>query len=121
MFRFMNKTLHAYLDYPVAAGLIVMPFILGLGSVNPFAFWLSVLTGVAALLLTVFTDHHLGLVKVLPYQLHLVVDFLVGLAFVAAPYVLSFAGLEAAYYWVIGVTVLCVVGLDNTQETMFAE
>jgi len=49
MTRFMNKTLHAYLDYPVALGLIAMPFVLELGTVNPLAFWLSVVTGVAAL------------------------------------------------------------------------
>lgn len=118
MTRFMNKTLHAYLDYPVAFGLIAMPFILGLGAVSPLAFWLSVVTGVAALILTVFTDHQFGLVKILPYKLHLFVDFLVGVAFVAAPIVLGFAGLEAAYYWVLGTTVLLVVALDNTQNVV---
>jgi hypothetical protein len=121
MSRFMNKTLHAYLDYPVALGLIAMPFVFGLGAINPLAFWLSVVTGVAALVLTIFTDHHLGVVRILPYKLHLMVDFLVGLTFVAAPFVLGFIGLEAAYYWVLGVTVLLVVTLDNTQEMVPAE
>jgi len=120
MARFMNKTLHAYLDYPVALGLIAMPLILGLGAVNPLAYWLSVVTGVAALVLTIFTDHHLGLIRVLPYKLHLLVDLLVGVAFVAAPFVLGFAGLEAAYYWVLGATVLVVVAADKTQDTMTA-
>ena len=116
MTRFMNKTLHAYLDYPVALGLIAMPFVLELGTVNPLAFWFSVVTGVAALVLTTFTDHQFGVVKILPYKLHLLVDFMVGAAFVAAPFVLGFAGLEAVYYWVLGATVLLVVALDNTQE-----
>lgn len=116
MTRFMNKTLHAYLDYPVAFGLIAMPFLFGLGGVHPLAFWLSVVTGIAALGLTLLTDHHLGVIRILPYKLHLAVDFLVGLVFVAAPFVVGFAGLEAAYYWVIGATVLLVVSLDNTKE-----
>ena len=116
MTRFMNKTLHAYLDYPVALGLIAMPFVLGLGAVNPLAFWLSVLTGVAALVLTIFTDHQFGIVKILPYKLHLLVDFMVGAAFVVSPFILGFSGLEAVYYWVLGATVLLVVGLDGTQE-----
>ena len=118
MTRFMNKTLHAYLDYPVALGLIAMPFVLGLGTVNPLAFWFSVVTGVAALVLTIFTDHQFGVVKILPYKLHLLVDFMVGAAFVAAPFVLGFAGLEAVYYWVLGATVLLVVALDNTQDVV---
>lgn len=118
--RFITKEIHAYFDYPVALGLIAMPFILGLGALNPFAMWLSVVTGVAALTLTILTDHHLGIIRVLPYKLHLAVDFMVGLAFVAAPSVLGFAGLDAAYYWVIGATVLVVVGLHKPNEVMAA-
>jgi len=68
-------------------------------------------TGVAALVLTIFTDHQFGIVKILPYKLHLLVDFMVSAAFVAAPFVLGFAGLEAVYY-----SVLLVVALDNTQD-----
>ena len=50
--RFITKTIHAYLDYPVALGLMVMPFIIGLGTSSPLAFWLSVVTGGAAFVLT---------------------------------------------------------------------
>jgi len=116
--RFITKTIHAYLDYPVAVSLIAMPFILGLGSVNPLAFWLSVATGIAAFALTVLTDHHLGVFRILPYKLHLTVDFLVGLVFVAAPFALGFSGLEAAYYWVLGGTVLAVVSLHKQEDTL---
>ena len=116
--RFITKTIHAYLDYPVAVSLIAMPFILGLGSVNPLAFWLSVVTGIAAFILTILTDHHLGVFRVLPYRLHLTVDFLVGLVFVGAPFALGFAGLEAAYYWVLGGTVLAVVSLHKQEDTL---
>lgn len=53
--RFITKSIHAYLDYPVALGLMAMPFLFGLGESNTLAFWLSVTTGLAALLLTVLT------------------------------------------------------------------
>ncbi|MEO9685366.1 MAG: hypothetical protein ABJF86_11045 [Tateyamaria sp.] len=113
--RFITKDIHAYLDYPVAAGLFAMPFLLGLGQSAPLAFWLSVVTGVAALVLTLLTDHHLGVVRVLPYKLHLTVDGAVGVVFVIAPFVLGFSGLDALYYWVIGATVLIVVGLHKEE------
>ena len=58
--RFVTKTIHAYLDYPVAIALIALPFLLGLGGSNPLALWLSVGTGIAALILTVLTDHQTG-------------------------------------------------------------
>ncbi len=114
--RFITKTIHAYLDYPVALGLMTMPFLFGLGADNPLALWLSVVTGVAAFTLTILTDHHLGVVRVLPYSLHLAVDGLVGIAFVAAPVALGFVGIEFWYYMGLGLTVLAVVGLHQPED-----
>jgi hypothetical protein len=111
----MNKHIHAYLDYPVGLGLILMPMLLNIGSTNQLAFWLSVATGFAALLLTFLTDHHLGVMKVLPYKLHLAVDFLVGVTFLLAPLALGLSGLDAAYFWVLGAVVVVVVTLDKSQ------
>lgn len=115
--RFITKTIHAYLDYPVAIGLIAMPFILGIGTTNPMAFWLSVVTGVAAFILTLLTDHKAGLFRVLSYKFHLSVDFIVGVVFVLAPHVLGFSGADLWYFTVLGATVLAVVGLHKTEET----
>ncbi len=111
--RFVTKTMHAYLDYPVALSLMAAPFVLGLGQSHPLAFWLALVTGIAALVLTLLTDHKFGLVRVLPYSLHLAVDLMVGLAFVAAPLMFGFSGLDAAYYWLNGAAVLVVVGLHK--------
>lgn len=114
--RIVTKTIHAYLDYPVAVGLMALPFLFGLGADNPIAFWLSVVTGVAAFGLTVLTNHHLGLFRVLPYSLHLAVDGMVGVIFVVAPFLLGFAGIDFWYYAVLGATVLCVVGLHQPED-----
>ncbi|MGB1241148.1 MAG: SPW repeat domain-containing protein [Chitinophagales bacterium] len=111
--RFITKQIHAYLDYPVAIVLIGLPFLLGLGSSNPLAFQLSLITGIAALVLTVLTDHHLGLFRVIPYQIHLIVDFLVGVVFILAPFIFSFEGLDAYYYWLNGFAVLSVVSMHK--------
>jgi hypothetical protein len=114
--RFVTRTIHAYLDYPVAISLMVLPFVLGLGAGNPFAKWLAVATGATALVLTLLTDHELGVVKVVPYWLHVAVDRLVGAVFIAAPFALGFTGLDAAYYWVNGATVLLVTLLLNAPN-----
>lgn len=116
--RFVTKTIHAYLDYPVAAALMGLPFVLGLGSSNPLAMWLSVGTGVAALLLTILTDHKTGLIRVLPYSVHLTVDALVGVVFVLAPLVLGFTGIDAAFYWINAAAVLTVVSLHKPEEAL---
>ena len=114
--RFITRQIHAYLDYPVAISLMGMPFVLGLGATNPAAKWLSVVTGVAALVLTVLTDHETGLIRVLPYWFHVAVDRLVGLTFVVAPLVLGFKGLDAGYYWANAAAVLAVTFVFNVTE-----
>jgi hypothetical protein len=114
--RFVTRTIHAYLDYPVALSLMVLPFVLGLGAGNPLAKWLAVATGATAFVLTLLTDHELGVVKLVPYRLHVAVDRLVGAVFIAAPFALGFTGLDAAYYWANGATVLLVTLLLNAPE-----
>ncbi|MCG3132789.1 MAG: hypothetical protein FLDDKLPJ_03655 [Phycisphaerae bacterium] len=111
--RFVTKNMHAFLDYPVAVSLMAAPFLLGLGGSHPLAKWLAVSTGAAALVLTLFTNHKLGVFRVLPYRFHLAVDALVGVTFLVAPFALGFTGIDALYYWANGAAVALVVGLHR--------
>ncbi|MEP2935952.1 MAG: hypothetical protein ABJM06_13925 [Gilvibacter sp.] len=114
--KFVTKRIHAFLDYPVAVALMALPFVLGLGDSNPIAFQLSIAAGIAAFVLTVLTDHHLGLYRIVSYKTHLIVDFIVGVVFVLSPFVFSFEGIDAIYYWVNGVAVLSVVSLHKAER-----
>jgi hypothetical protein len=107
--------MHAYLDYPVAVSLIVVPFVLGLGDFHPLAKWLAVLTGVAAIILTFFTDHKTGVVRVIPFSVHVAVDALVGMIFVTVPFAAGFTGLDAWYYWANGAALLLVLSLQKPE------
>jgi len=118
--RFVTKTMHAYLDYPVALLLLAGPFVLGLGASHPLALWLSVATGVAALLLTILTDHHLGVFRVLPYSMHVAVDGAVGATFLIAPLAFGFSGIDLAYYLANGLAVLMVVSLSKPASNRSA-
>ena len=111
--RFVTRKIHAFLDYPVALALIGLPFLLRLGASNPLALWLSVATGVAAFVLTILTDHETGIIRVVPYPLHVAVDLMVGLVFVAAPFLFGFSGLDAWFYWLNGAAVLTVIALSR--------
>ena len=116
-FRVITKSIHAYLiDYAIAIVLIAAPFVLKLGQSGPIAMWLSVVVGVAALLLAALTDHATGLVRIIPYWMHLRVDRAVGLMFVIAPFVFKFVGLDAWYYWVLAAAVLLTTSVFNAPE-----
>lgn len=113
--KFITKRIHAFLDYPVAVALMVLPFVLGLGSANSMALYLSVITGAAAFILTLLTDHHLGVLRIVPYKLHLIVDFVVAITFLIAPFIFSFEGIDAYYYWINGIAVITVVSLHKPE------
>lgn len=116
-FRFITKSIHAYLiDYPVAVVLIVAPFLLNLGQSGLVAAWLSVVTGVAALLLPILTKHPTGLIRVIPYSMHLWVDRAVGIVFLVAPFAFGFSGLDAWYYWVLAIAVLLITSVLNAPD-----
>ena len=115
--RFVTRKIHSLLDYPVALSLIAMPFILELGASNPATKWLSVATGIAAFVLTLLTDHETGVIRVLPYSLHVAIDRLVGVTFLTAPFVLGFGGLDAAYYWANAIAVLAVTVVLSAPES----
>jgi hypothetical protein len=116
-FRFVTKAIHAYvIDYPVAIVLIGAPFVLKLGQSSPIAMWLSVVTGVAAFLLAAITNHQTGLIKLVPYWMHLWVDRAVGLVFIIAPFVFNFTGLDAWYYWVLAAAVILTTSVLNAPE-----
>ena len=106
-FRFVTKTVHAYLDYPVALSLMITPFLLGIGRSNPVALWLSLATGVAALT---------GVIRVLSYWLHVAVDRIVGAVFVVALFVFGFEGLDALCDWANSAAVLLVTFVLNAPE-----
>ena len=115
----VTKQIHAYLDYPVAVALMALPFVLGIGASHHFAMQLSVFTGIAAFGLTLLTDHHLGVWRVIPYNGHLLVDAIVGVVFVLAPFIFSFKGLDAIYYWINGGAVLTVVSLHKPAPKIY--
>lgn len=113
--KFVTKKIHALIDYPVALALIILPLVLGLGESHALALHISVVTGIAAFLLTFITDHQTGVIKLVSYKLHLIVDFIVGLAFVVLPLILGFKGIDLVYYLANGLAVLMVVGLHKSE------
>jgi hypothetical protein len=114
--RFVTKTIHAYLDYPVALSLLALPFILGIGVDNPWARWISPAAGAAAFILTMLTNHPTGVIRVIPYWLHVVVDRLVGVVFLVATFVFGFHGFDAWYYLANAIAVLLVTTVLNAPE-----
>jgi hypothetical protein len=114
-FRFITPALHGLLDYAAAVALIVLPFVLDLGSTAPLALWLSVGGGAGLIGYSLLTDYRYGARGWLSYPTHLALDVSAAALFLAAPFYFGWTGLAAAYYVVMGIGVLLVVSLSEPE------
>jgi len=114
--RFITPDMHGIIDYGAGAGLMVLPFVLGLGDSSSIALWLSVATGAAVWLVSILTDYKLSLIKTIPFDAHLAIDLGAATLFMAAPFLFKFEGLDANYYWVNAAVVYLVVSLTASKS-----
>lgn len=88
--RFIPTRFHGILDYVVGIVFILAPWLFGFSGVAS-ATWVIVAAGVLALVQTVFTDFEVGLVRKIPMQTHLMVDFGLGVILALSPWMFNFS------------------------------
>src|SRR5579871_3312133 len=84
--KFLSSKAHSAIDYFVVVFLWASPSIFGLNST------VSLLTyslGSVHLVLTVFTNFHFGIVKVIPVQIHGWIELAVAVLLIISPWVLG--------------------------------
>lgn len=77
------------IDYLTGALLIVAPWLLGFANGGP-AQWLPVCLGAAAIVYSLATDYELGVVKLIPMPLHLIIDMGSGALLLVSPWLFGF-------------------------------
>lgn len=113
--RFISPTVHGIIDYSAAVALIASPFLLQLGASSPMAFWLSVITGIAVILVSSNTVYKYSLFKNIPFDGHLAIDLTAATAFIIAPFAFGFEGLDFIYYIVNAAVVYLVVAFTSSS------
>lgn len=88
--RFIPTRFHGILDYIVGLVLIMAPWIFDFSD-NSYATWTIVIAGIVVLLQTIFTDFEVGLVRKIPMQTHLMMDFGLGVVLALSPWMFGFA------------------------------
>lgn len=114
--KFITPNMHGVLDYVVGVTLIAAPFLLGLGASSATAIWLSVVTGLAVIAMSLITDYKLSVANIIPFWLHLTVDGAAAVVFALAPMVFGFTGIDLIYYIVNAAAVLTVVAFGQTEQ-----
>jgi len=111
--RVISPTVHGLIDYSAAFALITGPFLLGLGASSPIALWLSVVTGIAVIIVSTNTIYKYGIFNTIPFDGHLAIDLMAATTFAAAPFIFNFQGMDLYYYIGNAVVVYLVVALSD--------
>ena len=112
----LNERIHGILDY------VTVVFLIGTGLsgffFSPYFSHLLIALGVIHLLLTVCTNFSLGLVKLIPLQLHGYVELAVSVALIPAPFLLHYATEAPAkvFTWVFAAVVFCLFLLTDYRR-----
>ena len=108
--------LHGVLEYAAGVVFIAAPFVFGFESDAATA--LSIIVGVVVLAIGASTNAPTGLARVIPVEIHAVVDFALAALLIAAPFLFGFRdeGAPTAFFIVLG-----VVHLLLTIATRFRE
>jgi hypothetical protein len=93
--RFLPTSLHGVIDYLWGLALLSTPWLFGFADV-PAAKWTAVIFGLGAILYSALTAYELGLIKILPMSLHLILDGLAGIVLAASPFLFGFSD---QVYW----------------------
>ena len=88
--RFISTRTHGVLDYVVGALLIVVPYILGFAD-GTAAQWVPQLLGLVAIGGAMLTDYELGVMRVIPMPVHLMIDIGSGALLALSPWLFGFS------------------------------
>jgi FtsH-binding integral membrane protein len=94
---------HGVLEYVAGALLIAAPFLLAFDSDT--GTFVSIGAGVLVLVVAACTAMSTGLIKSIPVQAHVILDYILALALIASPFLFSFDddGTATAFFIVLGV------------------
>jgi uncharacterized membrane protein len=87
--RFLSTKIHGVLDYLSGVLFIASPWLFGFNN-GGAAQWLPVAAGASILLLSLFTEYELGVMKGVKMSTHLTIDVVVGLLLAVSPWLAGF-------------------------------
>ena len=99
--KIISTKIHGVLDYLVGTFLILSPWIFGLNPTEPEGVIFIVL-GIMAFIYSIITNYELGLIRIIPVKLHLMLDILSGIVLAASPWLFEFSGKVYIPHLVLG-------------------
>lgn len=114
--RRIPTRIHGMLDYAMGALLLVVPYLLGFAN-GGAAQWVPMAVGAGAIAYSLLTEYELGVVKLIPMPVHLLLDGASGLLLAASPILFGFWGTVWLPHLVLGFAELGASLLTRSSST----
>lgn len=113
--KLIDTKTHGYLDYFMGIFLIAAPYVFNLDKEGSESTVLYAL-GAAALVYSIITRYELGLIKIIPMKVHLLLDVLSGIFLAASPWLLGFADKVYLPHLILGIIEIGAGLMTNSQS-----
>ncbi|MBD3583075.1 hypothetical protein HC229_11205 [Flavobacterium sp. D33] len=104
----ITTKMHGILDYLVAGLFIALPFLGGWDTTAVYSRIFFVLAAIT-IVYSLVTKYETSLVKLIPFRIHLAIDFISGILLISSPWLLGFADEMYLPHVVLGVVEILVV------------
>lgn len=99
--KIIPRKIHGVLDYVIGLLLIAAPWLLGFSANEP-ATIVACAVGFAALVYSLVTKYEVGLIPLIPFRVHLVLDVVSGVFLAASPWIFGFADIVYLPHLIVG-------------------
>ncbi|MXQ11084.1 SPW repeat domain-containing protein [Microvirga makkahensis] len=115
--RFLPTRIHGAIDYSWGVALLASPWLFGFADTTT-AKWVAIVFGVGAILYSAFTAYELGVLRILPMTLHLMLDGVAGALLAASPFLLGFSGRVYLPHVLFGLFSVAASLVTRTEVTL---
>jgi hypothetical protein len=116
--RFIPSKIRGILDYLAGIILILIPWINGFGDGGP-AQMVLVIAGIFIIVMSLLTDYEYGFYKVIPMEIHLVTDAIIGMILLMSPWLFEFAHVALGPHLLFGFLLIIAALFTKVNRSIF--
>ncbi|RYD85217.1 MAG: hypothetical protein EOP84_03200 [Verrucomicrobiaceae bacterium] len=113
--RLLPRPLHGIFDYLVGLLFIMSPWLFGYKNSQPVAADMAMIFGGAMVIYTALTNFEAGIVRLIPFPAHLILDVVVGVALTASPIIFGIRGIAAVVFVAVGLFELAAASMTRGE------
>jgi hypothetical protein len=112
--RFISTFVHGIEDYALAALLLMSPYLLGFAD-GSAAQYVPQAVGAAIFVTSIFTRYEMGLLRIIPMPMHLMLDAGAAILLILSPWLFGFADKIYLPQLILGLGELLFVAFSKTE------